>query len=104
MSFRNLWRKKTIIVKSMFIGGVVSLIFSIFIGFLFMVIPSLMSGKLVCGTLGGDVGCGNFLGFLLLFLVYIFWSLVFTFIPMIILGAITGFIVKKLKKPNENKK
>jgi len=92
------WKKKTVIKKSMWVGGIVSLIISFIGGFLIMVVTSIIEGRLVCPTFGGDVGCGNIIGFLLFTLVYMFWLLIFTFVPLIIVGLFIGFIISKTKK------
>lgn len=98
MKFKNWWKKKSIIKKSIWIGGAISVLLSFLLGFSFTIIPSLIEGKLVCPTFGGDVGCGSIIGLFLFSLIFVFWLLVFTFIPFIILGAITGIIVSKIKK------
>ena len=98
MSFKKWWNKKTIIKKSVWISGTISLAISFLLGFSITIIPSITRGKLVCPTFGGDVGCGNIIGFLLFSLGPTFWLLVLTFIPFIIVGALIGFIITKIKK------
>ncbi|MBI1935062.1 hypothetical protein HYS31_01350 [Candidatus Woesearchaeota archaeon] len=83
MNFKKWWVKKSIIKKSMWISGFAAVVISFLLGFAFTIIPSIMRGKLVCPTFGGDVGCGNIIGFILFSLVPTFWVLLFTFVPFI---------------------
>ncbi|MBI2647696.1 hypothetical protein HYW99_04410 [Candidatus Woesearchaeota archaeon] len=98
MSFNDWWKKQNITKKFMYIGGLASVIFSFLVATIFMVIPSIMEDKLICGTLGGGGECGDIFSFLLFYIVYLFWSLVFIFIPSVAIGALVGFIISKFKK------
>lgn len=98
MGFREWWRKKTIMTKSIWLG----IFFSFFVSLLhivtFTVGPSLNRGKLICGTFADSTGCGNILGFLIHIIFMLILGFIYLIIPIIILSMVGGWLIRLWKK------
>ena len=98
MVFREWWVKKSIIKKSMWIAIISSFFLSTIHLLIFTIIPSVTEGKLICGAFTHGGGCGNFLGFLLFFVLILILGFTYSFIPIFMVSIIVGGFIKLIKR------
>ena len=94
---KEFWRKLKYWQKGMYTGGFISLSLAI-ISYILITIVDYNGGDLQFATFGGALGVDNLYWFLLIHLIFPFWVIVFTFIPLLVMGALIGLIIGKIKK------
>ena len=98
MGFREWWKEKTTIIKSIWIGIFISFFVSLLHVLITTVGISLIRRKLICGTFADSTGCGDSLGFLIHVVFMLILGFIYVIVPVFVLSIIVGWLIRLWKK------